>query len=156
MDERRRVEPSIKLVNSKLNNSILFQTQLSSTRRLLFRSNQSNHNTTLLDADYAAHGVLHSLTPVDYTSDNTISVGVIAFQWPAWSIPFMQPRFSLLWIIIIDPMWIPIIQTCFPKCLILHIDSVDFDILPRTDIIGFNGPIQDITLPPSFCCICVF
>ena len=143
-------------MNSTIDKLNLFQTTHSLPRRLLYRSSKDQHPSRIANVEYAEHGVLQSITPVDDSSTILILVGVIAAQWPGWTISFLQPKFSLIWILIMDLNWIPIIQVAFPSCLILHIDQVDFNILPQTDIIAFNGPIQPIKTAPSFGCICMF
>ena len=123
---------------------------------LFSRLSSSRHSSSLLKTDYAAHGVLKSVTPIDYSNEDTLLVGVIANQWPAWSIPFMHPRFELAWIILLDIDWVALVRKCFPNILVLHRPVVDFNRLQCTNIVAYNGPLENIARPLPFASICLF
>ena len=125
-------------------------------RRLFYRTTHTRHRAELQPAAYSANGVLHSSTPVDYDSDDTLNVGIIASSWPAWAISFMHPRFKLQWIVILDESIIELIRKCFPTILVLSGKDIDLSRLATTDIVGYNGPMTQIKFPPSFGSIYLF
>ena len=128
----------------------------SSPRRLFVRLGTSRHHSEVLPSAYAAHGVANTITPVDYSNEDELRIGITALTWPTWAIPFLQPRFKLIWIIIIDENWIEIVKRSFPTVLILNMNHVEPTRLPTVDVIAYNGIISGSFGAPSFGSLCLF
>ena len=142
-------------MEDKVNNNI-FSLPHFKPRRLFHRSSFSRHHSEVSSTPYAAHGVSNTITPIDYSTEDDIRVGVTSLLWPSWAIPFLHPRFKLLWIIIMDESWVDIVRRSFPSILVLYIDDVDPDRLLEVDVLAYNGPICSKLTAPNFAALCLF
>ena len=122
----------------------------------MYRWNVNRHSSELNQAEYAAHGVLNAVTPVNYDDEDKLSVGVFSSDWPAWSIPFLHPRFIMRWIVVENIKLLPLVTKCFPSILVLSTKMLAETKLEPVDIIGYNGTTLDTSVPPTFGSICLF
>ena len=122
----------------------------------MYRWNVNRHSSEVNHAEYAAHGVLNAVTPVDYDDEDKLSVGVFSSDWPAWSIPFLHPRFIMRWIVVENIKLLLLVTKCFPSILVLSTKMLAETKLEPVDIIGYNGTTLDTSVPPTFGSICLF
>ena len=134
----------------------LFDYQFSSPRRLFSRQDVHRHLSELHQEDYAAYGVLNTVTPVQYNCEDSLRVGVVSSDWPAWAVPFLHPRFSLEWIVIDNNKLFNLVCKCFPSTTVFLTETLNTNILNPVDIIGYNGTTLNVTTPPPFGSICLF
>ena len=121
-----------------------------SSRRLLCQGTPHVINSMKPTA-YSQGGSLFSELKVDSVNDSTLaSVGVIAHSWPAWATVFSITRLRLRWIMLVQNDLSEAVQLAFPDVLVLDLLQVDWDKLPRVDIVGFNGFVDGFDLPFPF------
>jgi hypothetical protein len=134
--------------NCKVN---LFEHQLLHPRRLFTRHNHDRYSSDFHHETYAAHGVLTTVTPIDYTEEDPLFAGVFCDDWPAWAVPFLHPRFALKWIVVHNMDCVQLVRSCF-----LSITVVTTSELDAYPFIGYNGGNLSVSSPPSFGSICLF
>ena len=152
---QRRQAEEISNTNN-LNNLNIIKFSISKPRRLLARQERKSYSSTIKHDAYAAHGVLETITPSNFSTEDAINVGIIASSWPGWAIPFSHTRYSLQWIVTFNCDLLQILRRCFPSILVLSFDQLDFSRLASVDILAFNGPFTRLLNPPESASLLLF
>ena len=142
--------------NQIVTNVNLINQFISQPRRLLTRCSRPAYSSQLVPEDYASHGVLETVTPLQLPNEDMLNVGIFASAWPGWATPFAHKKFYIQWIITFTPALIPILRRCFPSTLILSTSALDVSRLTNVDIVAFNGPLSRLLEPPAIGSILLF
>ena len=127
----------------------LFKHCISATRPLLTTLCPVYGSTEVVPTSYAAHGVQRQVQSQS-TLTTQIRVGVVAQIWPSWSHAFLHSHFHIAWIILLNPIRLNLVRRCFPQLLALDVEKVNWSRLQAVDVIGFNGPFDNVKIftPP--------
>ena len=113
-----------------------------------------SQNTTHLPSNSATMAVT-DLTEKASASDHTkLTAGVICNDWPGWAISLDHELIQLRWIIVGSEKFVPLLKSCFHKMKLLLMARVEWKLLSKVDIIGFNGPLHELKDPLLFGMLC--
>jgi len=81
---------------------------------------------------------------------SVLTAGVIASRWPGWSTAFSMQRLALKWILLRDRTLVGLVKDAFPKVKVLLWEDTELSPLTAVDIVGFNGPLDEVHKPLPF------
>ena len=118
------------------------------TRRLLGRKSRPHYKSSLSADSYSSHGVLETVTPSNFSNEDILRVGIIAFSWPTWAVAFSHKRYSIEWILTFTIELVPLIKRCFPSILVIGIARFDWTRIAPVEVLALNGPLNKLLRPP--------